>query len=100
MEKVTLKLKNNKEVNLVIKYQKLFEFMGNYKNSKDLIQVVSTKNTVDHETIMQLIYVAYLGGNNEEPIIKYEEFLDLLDFDMNRDMTIFSNLIGVKQEKN
>lgn len=98
MEK--LKLINGEEVNLVVKYSKLFEFQNKYKNiAKDLIQVVTTKNAPDTETILQIIYVAYLGGGNETKY-EYAEFLDLLDFNFNRDMKLFGNLVGNKEEKN
>lgn len=94
-----IKLKNGTEANLEIKYIQLFEFQNKYKQAKDIIQVVTTKNAPDQETIMQLIYVAYLGGGNETNY-EYAEFLDLLDFDFNRDMTLFSKLVGTKEEKN
>jgi len=99
MEK--LKLKNGKEVNLEITYGKLFEFQRKYKDiAKDLIEVVTRKQTTDHETIMQIIYVGYLGGKNEEPILSYEEFLDSIDFDFKRDLILFSNLVGANDRKN
>lgn len=95
MEK--LKLKNGNEVNLEITYIKLFEFQNKYKDiARDLIDTVVKKHSTDQETIMQLIYVGYLGGKNEEPTLNYYEFLELLGFDYARDLTLFSKL--VKQE--
>lgn len=98
MEK--LKLKNGKEVNLEVTYMKLFEFQRRYKDiSKDLIEVVVKKQAMDHETIMQIIYVGYLGGKNEEPILSYEEFLNELGFNYTRDLMLFNNLVKT-DEKN
>lgn len=99
MEK--LKLKNGKEVNLEITYGKLFEFQRKYKDiAKDLIEVVTRKQTTDHETIMQLIYIGYLGGKNEEPILTYDDFLNELGFDFERDLTLFSKLVKNNDGKN
>jgi hypothetical protein len=97
MEK--LMLKNGQEVNLEVQYIKLFEFQNKYKQAKDLIQVVTAKEAPDTETIMQIIYVAYLGGGNETNY-EYAEFLNLLKFDFKRDMKLFANLVGNKEEKN
>lgn len=98
MEK--LKLKNGKEVNLEVTYGKLFEFQNKYKGiAKDLIEVVVKKQAVDHESIIQLIYVGYLGGKNEEPILTYDQFLNELGFDYKRDLTLFKSLVN-NEEKN
>ena len=43
---------------------------------------------------MQILYVGYLGGNNDENPLSYEEFLDSSTFDFKRDLEIFSNIIG------
>lgn len=97
MEK--LKLKNGKEVNLEVTYGKLFEFQNKYKGiAKDLIEVVVKKQAVDHESIIQLIYVGYLGGKNEEPILTYDQFLNELGFDYKRDLTLFKSLVNNKEK--
>lgn len=101
-----LKLKNGKEVNLEITYGKLFEFQRNYVDiaKSDLVELITKKElmkqttTVEHETIVQIIYVAYLGGKNEEPTLSYEEFLNEMSFDFKRDLKLFGNLTN--SEKN
>ncbi len=87
-------LKNGKEINFELNYKNLFKFQSNNPNAKDLIAAVSTKHTIDHETVMQILYVGYLGGNNDENPLSYEEFLDSSTFDFKRDLEIFSNIIG------
>lgn len=107
MEK--MKLKNGKEINLEIKYGKLFEFQRKYKDiaRSDLVSLITEKEvlrktaTIEHESIMQLIYVAYLGGGNEEPIIEYDDFINNeLNFDFKRDLKLFAKLTGNNDEKN
>lgn len=85
-------LKDGTEVNLIVTYNNLFKFQNEYKGAKDLVPVIMKKGSADLESIMQIIYVGYLGGNNPTPILKYEEFLDKLDFNFSRDMVVFTQL--------
>jgi hypothetical protein len=98
MEKLILK--NGQEVNLEVKYTELFKFQNNYKDAKDLIIAVTEKKAVEHEVIMQMIYVGYLGGGNTEPLLNYTDFLNELNFDFKRDVSLFGKLVGTNEEKN
>lgn len=94
-------LKDGKEVNLVVNYNNLFKFQREYKYAKDLVPIVMQKGSADLESIMQTIYVGYLGGDNPEPLMSYEDFLNNIDFNFNRDLNVFSNLVSNKaNEKN
>lgn len=94
-------LKDGKEVNLVVNYNNLFKFQREYKYAKDLVPIVMQKGSADLESIMQTIYVGYLGGDNPEPLMSYEDFLNNVDFNFNRDLNVFSNLVSNKaNEKN
>lgn len=94
-------LKNGKEINFEINYRNLFSFQMKYSNSKDLIEAVTKKHAFDHETVMQMLYVGYLGGKNDDTPMSYEEFLDNSTFDFKRDLTIFNNIVNNQNnEKN
>lgn len=81
--------------NLTINYKNLFEFQSTYKGSKDLIEALVKKQTFDHETMIQLIYVGYLG-TNPNPKMDYIEFIEQLTFDYKRDLNLFQELTGAK----
>ncbi|MDD4794983.1 MAG: hypothetical protein PHG03_00255 [Bacilli bacterium] len=106
MEK--LKLKNGKEVKLEITYGNLFKFNRERSDvaRSDLVALITEKElqrktaTIEQESILQLIYVAYLGGKNEDPIMSLEEFYDSISFDFKRDMKLFAKLTDNKNEKN
>lgn len=94
-------LKDGKEVNLVVNYNNLFKFQREYKYAKDLVPIVMQKGSADLESIIQIVYVGYLGGNNSEPLMSYEEFLNNIDFNIARDLNIFSELVSNRaNEKN
>lgn len=101
IEKVTLPINYHGQqimTDLVPTYKKIFEFVNNPNNAsfaKDLVQVITTKRAMDYESIVQFIYVSYLGGNNPEPFLTYSEFLDAMGKpDFKRDMKIFAKLTG------
>lgn len=94
-------LKDGKEVNLIVNYNNLFKFQREYKYAKDLVPIVMQKGSADLESIIQIVYVGYMGGNNPEPIMSYEEFLNNIDFNLARDLNIFSELVSNRaNEKN
>ena len=72
-------LKDGKEVNLVVNYNNLFKFQRQYIYAKDLVPIVMQKGSADLESIMQTIYVGYLGGDNSEPLMSYEDFLNNIE---------------------
>ena len=103
--------KKNKEIvlkdgrvisNLHLTYGKIFEFQNKHKDiSRDLIEVITTKRGFDSQSVMQIIYVAYLCSGADEKPMEYYEFLDSLNFDYKRDMTVFYSLInGDNNSKN
>ena len=97
----SIKLKDGTEINnLTITYKNLFDFQKTYPESKDLMEALIKKQTFDHETMIQLIYVAYLGTNPDKKL-EYIDFLDQIGFDYKRDLTLFKEITGiVVDEKN
>lgn len=85
--------------NLKITYKNLFDFQNSYSGSKDLMEALVKKQTFEHEVMVQLIYVAYLG-TNPNPKMEYFDFIDAIPFDYKRDMTLFNELTGIATEKN
>ncbi len=83
---------------LKITYRNLFDFQRSYSGSKDLMEALVKKQTFDHETMVQLIYVGYLGTNPKEKM-EYYEFIDHLDFNAKRDMFLFNDLVGLNASK-
>lgn len=84
--------------NLKITYKNLFDFQRSYAGAKDLMEALVKKQTFDHETMVQLIYVAYLGTNPENKM-GYFDFIDSIDFDYKRDLLLFKDLVGVNAEE-
>ena len=80
--------------NLKITYRNLFDFQRTYSGAKDLMEALVKKQTFDHETMVQLIYVGYLGTNPEKKM-EYYEFIDHLDFNAKRDTFLFNDLVGI-----
>ena len=96
----TLTLNGKEVTGLNVTYKNLFEFQRNYKDSKDLMEVLVKKQAYDYETMLQMIYVGYLG-TNPNPKIEYLDFLEQLEFDSKRDMLLFNDLVVIKtKEKN
>lgn len=85
--------------NLKINYKNLFDFEKSYSNAKDLIEALIKKQAFDHETMIQIIYVGYLG-TNPNPKLDYISFIESLDFDYKRDMELFRILTGLEADKN
>ena len=95
----TLTLKNGTELNnLTITYKNLFNFQRTYDSAKDLMEALIKKQSFDHEVMVQMIYVGYLG-TNPEPKLDYLDFLDQIGFDYKRDMLLFNDLVGAKTEE-
>lgn len=94
-EKITICVNGvEQEVELVPTYQKMFEFVNNYPKAKDIVAVATRKKAVDYESVMQFIYISYLGGNNSQPLLTYEDFLNAIQPSFDRDMLIFAKLMG------
>ena len=83
---------------LKITYRNLFDFQRSYPGSKDLMEALVKKQTFDHETMVQLIYVGYLGTNPVKKL-EYYEFIDHLAFNAKRDMFLFNDLVGLSASK-
>jgi len=83
--------------NLKITYKNLFDFQNSYDNSKDLMEALVKKQTFEHEVMVQLIYVAYLGTNPANRM-EYFDFIDAIPFDYKRDMNLFQDLTGLKAD--
>lgn len=81
--------------NLKITYKNLFDFQNSYDNSKDLMEALVKKQTFEHEVMVQLIYVGYLGTNPTNKM-EYFDFIDAIPFDYKRDMALFQELTGLK----
>lgn len=82
---------------LKITYKNLFDFQNSYDNSKDLMEALVKKQTFEHEVMVQLIYVAYLGTNPTNKM-EYFDFIDAIPFDYKRDMNLFQDLTGLKAD--
>lgn len=80
--------------NLKITYKNLFDFQNSYDNSKDLMEALVKKQTFEHEVMVQLIYVGYLGTNPTNKM-EYFDFIDAIPFDYKRDMALFQELTGL-----
>ena len=83
--------------NLKINYKNLFDFQNSYDNSKDLMEALVKKQTFEHEVMVQLIYVGYLGTNPTNKM-EYFDFIDAIPFDYKRDMALFQELTGLKAD--
>lgn len=83
--------------NLKITYKNLFDFQNSYDNSKDLMEALVKKQTFDHEVMVQLIYVAYLGTNPTNKM-EYFDFIDAIPFDYKRDLNLFQDLTRLKAD--
>ena len=83
--------------NLKITYKNLFDILTSYVNSKDLMEALVKKQTFDHEVMVQLIYVAYLGTNPTNKM-EYFDFIDAIPFDYKRDLNLFQDLTGLKAD--
>ena len=83
--------------NLKITYKNLFDFQNSYDNSKDLMEALVKKQTFEHEVMVQLIYVGYLGTNPTNKM-EYFDFIDAIPFDYKRDMALFQELTGLKAD--
>ena len=82
-----------------VTYKNIFDFQNKYPEAaKDLITVITTKKGLSIESIIQTIYVGYVGSCINEKPMDYYEFLDSLDFDVNRDMNLFEELTGNKNK--
>lgn len=84
--------------NLKVTYKNLFDFQNSYDGSKDLMEVLIKKQALDYETMIQIIYVGYLG-TNPDPKLEYFDFIDRLAIDYKRDMQLFTELTGIKTDK-
>ena len=96
----SIKLADGKQIdNLKVTYNNIFEFQNKYPEvAKDLITVLTTKKGLSMESIIQTIYVGYVGSCVDEKPMDYYEFLNSLDFDVNRDMNLFEELTGNKNK--
>ncbi|MCX4365110.1 MAG: hypothetical protein OSJ70_04995 [Bacilli bacterium] len=95
LPKRSIKLENGTIINnLKITYKNLFDFQNSYDNSKDLMEALVKKETFEHEVMIQLIYVAYLGTNPTDKM-EYFDFIDAIPFDYKRDMKLFGELTGI-----
>lgn len=83
--------------NLKITYKNLFDFQNSYSGSKDLMEALVKKQTFDHETMVQLIYVGYLGTNPSKKM-DYMEFIESINFSYKRDLELFQDLAGLKAD--
>lgn len=83
--------------NLKITYKNLFDFQNHYENSKDLMEALVKKQTFEHEVMVQLIYVGYLGTNPTNKM-EYFDFIDAIPFDYKRDMALFKELTGLNAD--
>lgn len=83
--------------NLKITYKNLFDFQNSYSNSKDLMEALVKKQTFEHEVMVQLIYVGYLGTNPTNKM-EYFDFIDAIPFDYKRDMALFKELTGLNAD--
>ena len=83
--------------NLKITYKNLFDFQNSYSGSKDLMEAIVKKQTFDHETMVQLIYVGYLGTNPSKKM-DYMEFIESINFSYKRDLELFQDLAGLKAD--
>ena len=98
LPKRSIKLKEEKIINnLKITYKNLFDFQNSYDNSKDLMEALVKKQTFEHEVMVQLIYVGYLGTNPTNKM-EYFDFIDAIPFDYKRDMALFQELTGLKAD--
>lgn len=83
--------------NLKITYKNLFDFQNHYENSKDLMEALVKKQSFEHEVMVQLIYVGYLGTNPTNKM-EYFDFIDAIPFDYKRDMVLFKELTGLNAD--
>ena len=83
--------------NLKITYKNLFDFQNSYDNSKDLMEALVKKQTFEHEVMVQLIYVGYLGTNPTNKM-EYFDFIEAIPFDYKRDMALFQEVTGLKAD--
>lgn len=83
--------------NLKITYKNLFDFQNHYENSKDLMEALVKKQSFEHEVMVQLIYVGYLGTNPTNKM-EYFDFIDAIPFDYKRDMALFKELTGLNAD--
>lgn len=87
--------------NLKVTYKNLFEFQNSYDKSKDLMEALIKKQSFDYETMVQMIYVGYLGAlNPTDKKLDYMSFLESISLDYKRDMNLFKDLTGMVAEKN
>ena len=61
------------------------------------MEALVKKQTFDHEVMVQLIYVAYLGTNPTNKM-EYFDFIDAIPFDYKRDLNLFQDLTGLKAD--
>lgn len=85
--------------NLKVTYKNLFDFQNSYSGAKDLMEALIKKQTFEHEVMIQMMYVGYLG-TNPNPKMEYMDFIDRLSFDYERDMYLFNALVKRNNEKN
>lgn len=98
-EKAILFEDGTKISNLKITYKNLFDFQNSYEGAKDLMAALIKKQTFEHEVMVQMIYVGYLG-TNPNPKMDYLTFIDNLSFDYERDTVLFNALIKRSSGKN
>lgn len=85
--------------NLKITYKNLFDFQNSYSGAKDLMEALIKKQTFEHEVMIQMMYVGYLG-TNPTPKMEYLDFIEHLSFDYERDMYLFNALVKRNSKKN
>lgn len=98
LSKRSIKLEDGTIIdNLKITYKNLFDFQNHYDDSKDLMEALVKKQTFEHEVMVQLIYVGYLGTNPTNKM-EYFDFIDAIPFDYKRDMALFQELTGLRAD--
>lgn len=97
MEKI--KLSNGEKVNLFVTTRNIMEFEKKFQGT-NLIKVLNTfEGAPNFTTIVQLIYVGYLGGANKSDYT-FDEFVELVEFDIDELCTLFSKIAHGRKNVN
>ncbi len=91
-------LNNGKTVNLKLSFKLLYQLKSTKKEEYEKFNFIFNNGAKDVFDYVTIIYVAYLCGDNQELILDYDSFADLLEFDLAKLNQTVTSLISVKKK--
>lgn len=93
-----LVLNNGKEVKLTLNFARLLKVKNNNTEMYEKCNKVMMNGAKDIFDMLSVIYTSYLCANLQDEVIKYEEFIELVPFNLKSIAVLTDSLMTSKKK--